>query len=357
MELSTVASIAANLSGLLTGGLYLFLRGNRRSKARSHYPDILAYKGDEKWTRQYVPSTNGANLEHNRSSSSASSVYSQSETGNAYVRETSSATVRNGWDSIGYMGSTTGLGTAPDSSSTVEHPVLSGRDTATSRQTSFAVSNHSLPRSQRDSTCLLPSTTYSPTRNSPSPVLKTNELLVPPPLFQKPKPMTWHQRNSSAVSSQTVQIGLRVSNMKNCAPSSASRGPSSLSQRHPTPEVELRWKTPTPSRGQSVSTFSDGAETGQQSSVEAYLNKGLPQIPRSSRAPNSPLASVGATEETKLSPTVYTPTVHSPHGTKQPPRVRLASPRGVGFQMTGVSTPALNIQAQTTPGGVNTSWI
>lgn len=339
MELSTVSSIVANLSGLMTGALYLFLRGRSASPVGSSKHET--YDFDSKYFGKAAEkriSEHGAGQDYTVRISSPS-IYSQADDGTHWLQLKSEEA--NVQDFMGSSKAEKGIPLGVDSRPTPMQPPTkttpiegsSNRDTeAHTTGRPYRSSAERSPAAANDSPSILPSTTYAPISAIPAPGSTLDILLVPPPLFHEPSGGR-HRRNSSTGSSETVQIGLRISNMNDVRP----MRPSQLRSSRPTQELRSPTSTSAFSPQDPNLALNRTSHIKQKSTGSIELNKELPEVP-----PESPARQEGQGEVTKLSPTVYDPQ-------KQPPRARLASPKGVGFQTAPVDrTPRRG--AQLNPG-------
>lgn len=336
MELSTVSSIVANLSGLTTGGLYLFLRGQIRPRLSSYKHETYDFdakyfdKAGEKRGSYYA-----AGLDPSGRLSSPS-IYSQNENGNiSFSRNSDEKKLRGpipGPESGN--GTSLGMGGRPDLTEVLATTAPTGdsskRESEAHSRSSYGFFTQYSPKAENTSPGLLPSTTYTPSSSRPPLESKRDNMLMPPPLFHAPK-TGWHTRNSSVGSSQTVQIGLRISNMNEVQTMRSS-------QLHSPRQAQgLRSFAPVPASHDSSQAMGRAGHVKQPSSGSVELNKQLPKVP-----PESPAQHDEAQKRfTQLSPTVYEPQ-------KQPPRARLASPKGVGFQ-TAPADRALRRGPQLSP--------
>lgn len=316
MELSTVSSIVANLTGLMTGGLYLFLRGGRRLKdpfnGRNSFEDRRYNQRDEKQAMKDLAGPGQPRRD------SSPSVYSEH---NESWRHTNAAHESN--STYPY-----GPGNLIDANNPSFYPTFASQiggppaqDKARhSERSSYSIFSQA-SGSGVPSTTLLPSTTYTRESGQISPASKPDAMLMPPPLFAPPT-VGMHHRSSSVGSSATVQIGLRISNMNDMQGRRPSKpySPRHTGLRSPTPAL-----TPTqpcaaaPRSPLAAPVIPSPSGHSRNESNGSDLNKELPKTP-----PESP-AQVEK-EPCQLSPTVYEPA-------KPPPKARLASPKGVGFQM------------------------
>ncbi|KAI2621621.1 hypothetical protein GGR54DRAFT_72661 [Hypoxylon sp. NC1633] len=160
---------------------------------------------------------------------------------------------------------------------------------------------------------LLP-TAYNPNSQSSSTATKLpfsdfNDTLRPPPSFA-----IRHRRDSSMASSATVQIGLRLSNVADIGP---FRGKASA-------ETEAVNALDYPLKEDLPSTYQlNPITTSDSSDIALHQSPSRSKDSRMKNLPSVPAESGEERNECTLSPTVYNPS--SPTKTKTP------SPRGVGF--------------------------
>lgn len=338
MELSTVASIVANLSGLMTGGLYLFLRGGRKLtnpfNIRNSLEDRQYNQQDEK---QAIKDLAGPDQRHRDSSPS---VYSH-EDGSRW--QTNAA--HESTSTYPY-----GAGNLIDANNPSFYPTIANQQTEDfgaqnkarhSERSSYSFFSQG-SGSGVPSTTLLPSTTYTRESGKMSPASK---MLMPPPLFTSSN-VGMHQRNSSVGSSATVQIGLRISNMIDMQGRRPSKphSPRHTPLRSPAAALTPNHScTAAPRSPLAAPAIPSGHSRNESNGSD--LNKDLPRTP-----PESP-AQVKQKEPCQLSPTVYEPQ-------RQPPKARLASPKGVGFHMSPIDravnspVPVTSPTAQGNPGWI-----
>lgn len=340
MELSTVSSIVANLSGLMTGGLYLFLRGGRKLtnpfNVRNSFEERQCNQPDEKQTLKNLA---GPDQRHRDSSPS---MYSQ-DAGSHW--RTNAA-----HDSVSTYPH--GPGNLIDANNPSFHPT-----TANPQRTSFAPQNkarHSERTSYSifsqgsgvPSTTLLPSTAYTRESGKMSPASKPDTMLMPPPLFASPN-AGMHHRNSSVGSSATVQIGLRISNMNDMQGRRPSKpdSPRHTPLRSPDPALTTTQAYAAAAPRSPLATPVAPSGHSRNESNGSDLNKELPKTP-----PDSPVQTKQK-EPCQLSPTVYEPQ-------KQPPKAKLASPKGVGFQMCPIDrTVKSPLPMASPPAQGDAGWI
>ncbi|TGJ87959.1 hypothetical protein E0Z10_g811 [Xylaria hypoxylon] len=219
LTLSMVSTVVANVTGLMTGGLYLFLRSSTISS-------IAPKNKLDEYERQQIkfqirmPKPNDTDF---------NSHITKPVTAPQWLREAESQkeAMIQGNINLGEPQGNTKPYSASDSNplgsnAIFQHTsVLSSlNDTqlplsmAHTRKGSISYTlfpNKS--QGNRPSKALLPSTTYSP-NTSENLGNGSYDMLVPPPSIQ---PLGFrHRRDSSMASSATVQIGLRLSNVQDC---------------------------------------------------------------------------------------------------------------------------------------------
>jgi hypothetical protein len=336
--LAMVASVVANVSGLMNGGLYLFLKSstlstigprdkageyeNRRAryKASRHESNGSGDDDDDDFDRHLMdPMSGGRSLR--RMDSEESLIGTEKEEEAMDGKSIKTASVRNGRRS-------------PDSFRSnkfvsVMASALMPKAPEPARTPSTSASSHTRKRSyslfprntvaSKASFLLLPSTTYSPGNNA----------LKPPPSMANLANMR-HRRDSSLVSSATVQIGLRFSSVEDIPPQAQNKVTANDSAVHilgcplvpndPDMQSPKRAGAVGISSAVPVSTPDMADEIAPRDPVKDAKMKTLPPVPRIiSQLPKAEPAQQAFT----LSPTVYSP--------KTPTKARLPSPKGVGF--------------------------
>ena len=315
MEVAMIASVVANLSGIMTGGLYLFLRGGTYSSVGKDNDAGFCHQEFEKGhQRQKSQESEGSQGRRSFSPAPYSpSVYPGSGSGTRTPpngKKSMSSAPFNGLlrslrDTNGFFLSAQ----SPRQSIPVpDIPVelLQEQRQETAHPTSLA--ENAAPRSTAG--YLLPAATYVPGQENIPLGLESMDILVPPPLHL-PGSAGWHRRESSLGSSATVQIGLRLSNMNDAQPAKSRDilRPETPVPRSPSPLSSV------PSSKRSPSPTSDVDQPRAQG--------GSPTDPRDKELPDLPNDSHRG-EDLMLESRVYSPN-------KQTPRIRLASPMGVGF--------------------------
>ncbi|KAH6845481.1 hypothetical protein B0I37DRAFT_417014 [Chaetomium sp. MPI-CAGE-AT-0009] len=332
--LAMIASVVANVSGLMNGGLYLFLKSSTsstigpRDKAGEYENRRARYKighqesddPDDGFNSHLMnPVTGPRGLR--RMDSEASLITAEKEEGVLDSKSMNSTSFRNGRRSPESMRSNR-LVSAVASVLMPKAPEPARIPPPTTgphmRKRSYSL----FPRGTIASkaSLLLPATTYSPA-----------DALKPPPSMANLSNMR-HKRDSSLVSSATVQIGLRLSSVDDMPPLSQSKIAASDPVVHTLgcPNAPAGLDTQSPKRagavGASSTSLTPSAETlyqePQRDPVKDAKMKTLPPVPRiNSQVPKAEPAK----DEFTLSPKVYSPS--------SPSKARLPSPKGVGFSM------------------------
>ncbi|KAL7913704.1 hypothetical protein GGI35DRAFT_221089 [Trichoderma velutinum] len=216
LSLNMVASVASNVSGITFGVLYLFLRSRKMQKigplghvelsATRKEKSVESWQGTEIFNTQIEQPVSPARIFESRASTRISEAIGETaESTNRKSRNLEAIHISSPFNRVAADGSEL-MNVAPS-------PVV----------TRARKDSYSLFPSQREaieakpkgnSTILLPSTTYSPTGGKENMAVGNEmfiDLLPPPSIRISGAPR--HNRDSSLVSSATVQIGLRVSNL------------------------------------------------------------------------------------------------------------------------------------------------
>ncbi|KAI1651700.1 uncharacterized protein F4817DRAFT_311305 [Daldinia loculata] len=329
LTLSMIATVVANVSGLTTGCLHLFLRSNAIATIGSS--SKLAEYERQKLKNQYETGAatsmdfNG----HILKPVSGPGSFSKAESQEHLVDEKSDAMERGestySIDSPMYspmkpnpLRSNAVFETPNFSFPRVPEPVqVPTTPSANSHNRKPSASYTLFPNKNQDitSVALLPPTAYNP---NPQPSLAVNglpddldDLLRPPPSIRT----SWggHTRNSSMSSSTTVQIGIRISNIADIGPinSNVSTEAERVYSLDCVRDEELNIYQPSPL------AFNVSNVTPPQSSYS--------RDSRMKHLPATPARSEDERSDCTLNPTVYDP--NSPTKSKTP------SPRGVGFNI------------------------
>ncbi|KAK4173111.1 hypothetical protein QBC36DRAFT_195416 [Triangularia setosa] len=355
LNLSMVAAVVANISGLMNGGLYLFLKSNTistigpRDKIGEYENRRARYKIERRYTmddtdseigfdnqdhKDYNAATGSGGLRRVDSEASLT-AYEKEEVMDAKsmssVRPPSTIYGRRGPASIRSFRSNRLLSAA----SNVFMPKAPER-----ARVSNTASGHMRKRSNyslfpnkssgaKSSLTLLPATTYSP---------NYNDHLKPPPSMGNLAAFR-HRRDSSLISSATVQIGLRFSSVDDIPPVAQTvvtvQDPHVYNLECPNVVKELQAKglnvqLRRPAGLDSGSTTPTGStkegsptSPGRSPAKDAKM-KTLPPVPR----PQIDTQSVtpALSQEITLSPSVYSP--------QNPNKAKLSSPQGAGFNVS-----------------------
>ena len=359
MTLATVASVVANVSGLLTGGLYLFLRSSTIStitpKDKMH--DYERQKLKDNIRRG--PDTPDLDGRHSSQSGQSPNDRESQEIlvgmGTSHSPR-NSPELRSGPMSPNMDGFVFNDYTAPnpqsalDSSAAPKAPEPAQLTRTTSRtlgrrpSTSYSLFPSNQPNLSSNPApnpaILLPSTAYSPNPNigAPEPSslqipFSARDLKPPPPMG--PEGFRSHRRDSSLQSHATVQIGLRFSNVEDIGnlankesiemervhslgcPNKTSPSASASTSQRPSPLATSEQAGP---RTSHIKSASDSARM--------EMMKSLPPVPPQSLVPPAPTP----TEIARASPApTLSPTVYTPPNTAAPVKAKMVSPKGVGF--------------------------
>ncbi|RFU77806.1 hypothetical protein TARUN_4429 [Trichoderma arundinaceum] len=206
-----VASVASNVSGITFGALYILLRSHKMQKIGPLGHIELGGPRKEK-TIESWPSTDIFNTQIEQPVSPARVFQSRTSTRSAASEETMEKN-----DEAGGYGTirATPNGDAADDSQFMNVPLTPVVPRVRKDSYSlFPSQRETLDNKSKGAAILLPSTTYTPmgSNNNTAPGHEMFEELLPPPSIRisgAPR----HNRDSSLVSSATVQIGLRVSNL------------------------------------------------------------------------------------------------------------------------------------------------
>ncbi|KAI6377889.1 hypothetical protein MCOR25_002405 [Pyricularia grisea] len=356
LTLSMVASVVTEVSGLMTGGLYLFLRSNplsaigsklseKEDTGRERFKNSIHVQGsDDDQDDSGITSPNG--LRRMDSEASMISYYKKDEeAGNMRSNQTYADPI-------------------PSNDDDIPKPPEPSYATRTSRRfKASSILSAMRPLSSRSSNApLLPATTYSPNapvtnnNNNNSTAVKPHRFdfstLKPPPSMKNFS--SRHRRDSSIASHLTVQLGLRLSNVEDIRGQGPGRdsctaiipmvdqtGDSgrSIQQQGLAPQQQRHMPKPSP-LAQAITITADDEDV-----YEVSLDNSKPAEPTDILLPAKAMVPAVSTVdsmreiETKqletLSPTVYSPAGPSP---------KLVSPRGVGF----TSPPLSRFNSQST---------
>lgn len=306
-----VAAVVVNLSGLLTGSLYLFLRSSRTTTIGPNDWDGIEPRPFEKGFDDGGSSNFDFGLQIAQPISPPDGTR-RSLPGEA-ISTPDTLDMMRGLDapqsgslrvpSLGIIYPPLNLPTSPEPARVSRKSTLKSLKKGWHYKMPVAVETPLLPKSQ----FILPTSTYAPPPpQEDTPIHSTDNLLAPPQIHD-PTEMH-HQRGSSMVSSATVQIGLRLSNLGDMPPPTATfPGETTKVQDYDYPlmPVALSSKKPSP-LGITVITLPD-----EEAIEEEQRNKVLPPVP--SRKTHKD-------EAVTLSPDVYSPPVTRLHHSRSTSR-------------------------------------
>ncbi|KAF7543908.1 hypothetical protein G7Z17_g10363 [Cylindrodendrum hubeiense] len=305
LQTSMVAAVVVNLSGLLTGSLYLFLRSSRTSTIGCSDWDGMETRNYEKgfWDGgssnfdfglQIAQPLAAPPSQHRRSDNGETIVLETPDMGRGFETPVSGGNIHV--PSLGIICPPTNLPQSPEPAQVSTKSTLKAFTKSWYSKIPGA-GEPLMPKSH----FLLPTTTYAPPPPLDDMAMGSTDNLLAPPAMHDPMQMH-HQRGSSMLSSATVQIGLRLSNVGDIPPPT-STFPEDLAKVHDldcpdTPmalnPLGLNSKKPSP-LGITVITLPD------EEAIEEQRNKQLPPVPaRGTRDEERD-------EVMTLSPDVYSP--------------------------------------------------
>lgn len=314
----------------MTGGLYLFLRGSTRSVAETDCG--FGHQDFEKKGQDWEPLTSDKARTGQQGippTPYSPSVYptgvfpaqgGEPQGRLAEQRKTLNGLFKSFRDTNGFFVSTQ----APrQSAGTLSVPQLPPGEVTRSSSQSASISRE--PAIGYPAEFLLPAATYNPSQQTSPQSFDPMAGLMPPPLYL-PGAAT-HRRDSSLSSSGTVQIGMRLSNMNDVQ---AIESPRAL---HGSSYLQSPALAPNMLPTRNVSPLS---------AVDVSVT---PENPRDKELPLIPLQ----------------PSIRALEAPSPAPRVRLASPRGVGFNQNAKAASPSRLRAPTfqdppTPAQ-NGAWI
>ncbi|KAI1171248.1 hypothetical protein F4777DRAFT_67538 [Nemania sp. FL0916] len=332
LTLSMVSTVVANVTGLMTGGLYLFLRSSTSSsigpkdKLDEHehqqmkYQGQMPYNNDSEFNSHIQKPIRPSHSLHKAESQERRSMLPHI----APLRTQDSTRFDNAKHSN------------PSGSNTVlrQSSIAGNSDNTPLRMIQIrkpSLSYALFPSETQGSRVpesLLPSGTHS--RNTSERSNDYGDTLRPPPSVQLPG--FRHRRDSSLASSATVQIGLRLSNFDDAQPMTVNTV-GGVERTHELgcpkklrPGVTSR---PSPLIALDNVASSRGPRRPPGTDRVDLSTKKLPPVPQDSRT------------ET-MRPPILNPTVYSPNSS---PKGKIPSPRGVGFSIPDGATTAEIIQA------------
>ncbi|KAI1342017.1 hypothetical protein F5Y15DRAFT_330413 [Xylariaceae sp. FL0016] len=323
LTLSMIATVVANVTGLMTGGLHLFLRSNTISTIGPE--NKLAEYERQKLKHQIRMSPNDPDFD---------SHMLQPVAGPSALRKTESQESLVGHEKDEEAGhSQTYYNPNPLRSNAVLNPtsILRAPEPAQVPPTLSHTHGRKLSASytlfpgknqNTASVALLPSAAYAPnTKTNVASLYQyndSNETLKPPPSIRPAGRR--HVRNSSMASHATVQIGLRLSNVDDMPPFAPKM---SMDREENLP---LDWPNkPEPSLALKPSPL---AKVERPESVKPPSRSQSPDSTSSSQmriSPPAPSPKAEVKKDCTLTPAVYDP--------NSPTKVKVPSPKGVGFNL------------------------
>lgn len=311
-----MASVVSNLSGLITGALYLFLRSSRYatiSPAGYYESDRQSMKkGIRIWAPSNFTYTNQMARPVSRPGPYQDDTNRQEET-EKEERTVESPTGTPTYEQVNPLGSNAvqmGL-ESPRRPPTAWAPA--NLDPTTHARGDSVTSANNAGVGNGKTFSLLPAATYTPATVQLPGEAAVSALLLPPPPALFGGDGGKHRRDSSMASSATVQIGLRLSNVNAMAPINPAYA------QEPNQVHELgcpNYKGQRTSR--KVSPLATHAVNASNQAQDVN-SKPLP-IPRDSPDEDDHPQD----DEIRLSPTVYSPQ-------DEKPQPRATTPLGIGF--------------------------
>jgi hypothetical protein len=328
LNLSMVSAVVANVSGLLTGGLHLFLRSNILSTIGPKSKYEAERQKFKRGIRVWAPGSNVDYSGHIMAPVSAPRPLQRADSAATLIDKRSEKEEEEAIESpksltydvprVNPLRSNAVYPMAPAmpivAQSTSLQPPQNAKTHA--RKGSYSLFPAGNDTSNTKSVTLLPATTYSPSNLRAD----DNEALKPPPSIHT---NGRHRRDSSMASSATVQIGLRLSNVDDMPP---------LNSRYfqdqnkvytldcPNNKDEQKRPSPLSQLAMSSSENLVPDETSTRDPVKDARMKTLPPVPKVIEKPQQ-----SPDDTLILSPTVYSP--ESSTATKA------ASPKSAGLSI------------------------
>ncbi|ORY71219.1 uncharacterized protein BCR38DRAFT_479737 [Pseudomassariella vexata] len=336
LTLAMIATVVANVSGLMTGGLHLFLRSNTistigpRDKLAEYERQKLKYNirmqspNDLDEPAHMMQTVNNRSLRRKDSEETLVRYEKEEEA----AIESPSSTYYN-------IPRFESKSPNPLRSNAVTSPIAIPRNpdraqlSSASSHTRKASASYSLfpskDNASTNSVAFLPSTTYSPNSNMNEFTFNLDDIKPPPSIKVNGR----HKRDSSMSSTATVQIGLRLSNVQDMPRTTSTiinnddrvhnLGCPNLAPIRPNPLFKLGVADQPTSPSENIS-HSNCCSCTEEPSRDVRM-KTLPPVPHAIKT----VQSQASTGEETLSPAVYSP--HSPQ------KAKLPSPKGVGFNV------------------------
>ncbi|CAM1508390.1 Fc.00g052380.m01.CDS01 [Cosmosporella sp. VM-42] len=333
LGLSMMASVVSNLSGLMTGSLYLFLRSSKCTIIAPKGLISTESKRPKTGIRIWAPSHFDFSYQITqpisppsglRRTDSKESLIEREKDEEEKVESPKGTPMSEHPHPLSFsrLVSPREPLRIPEPAQLPSSPAPRTPRTPTTKR-SYSIFPTNEGPSQLKSAYLLPTATYTPLLSTPGIATKSTESLLPPPLILGSN----HRRDSSVVSSATVQIGLRFSNVNDMPPLNSVYLRDSTSHDLGCPaqlqSVNSRKPSPLVTNHASMPSREIDIEYPEEESLTTSNQKAVEN--------NNGFRSGGVT----LSPDVYKPQKKLP--------IKVTSPRGVGF-----SAPSSRVQS---PGG------
>jgi len=364
LTLSMVASVVANVSGLMTGGLHLFLRSNTlstigpKNKAgeyeRQKIKDQIRRFGPgdpNNGAHMMQPVSGAADLRRMLSDASLiSSSYTKEEEATLVGRSSPTYDILPRRPNPLRSNAVYPLETLAAKAPEPIPQILRAPSSASSRKGAYSAFSGNQGEPSKPIT-VLPATIYTPGSSSKN---RFDFSTLKPPPSIKNLAVGRHRRDSSMASSATVQIGLRLSNVDDMPPLNSQV----LDKKVYTLELANDEAKDQPAKRPSpIATAKPTQEetavvdaSPKRDPVRDARMKTLPPVPRIG-APNPGAAAATASEDdddgsvyseeqekiATLSPTVYQP--------PSPSKTKLPSPRGVGVTSPPSRTNSTSVRS------------
>ncbi|KAI0194612.1 hypothetical protein F4808DRAFT_335255 [Astrocystis sublimbata] len=339
LTLSMVSTVVANVTGLMTGGMYLFLRSSSLSsispKNKTEACENQLSKYQLKMERANDTNFDAQIMQPVTVSQWLQETPDQGQypvTGDNKRESHNSAFPRA--DEANPLGSNAIYKQYSVPVTPVDTQIPTVMTPARKASASYALFPSAF-QGDTGSKILLPSTTYTPSTRD---VMANDDgaVILPPPRVRPPGAR--HQRNSSMASSATVQIGLRLSNFEDARPMTTSTvGVPEVTYELGCPKnVAIDTNRPSPVISMPGSTVS--SPRSQRTPIDTS-NKTLPPVPTESQSDDETAPT--------LNPTVYSPKTQG----------KTPSPKGVGFNVpqrnnttkSNNSTPVEGVEPRAPP--------
>ncbi|KAH7152400.1 hypothetical protein B0J13DRAFT_262602 [Dactylonectria estremocensis] len=298
VKTSMVAAVVVNLSGLLTGSLYLFLRSSRTSTIGCSDWDGIENRTFEKgfWDGGSSNFDFGLQIaqplappQNRRSDNGSTIILETPDMGRGLETPVSGGNIHV--PSLGIICPPTNLPQEPEPAQVTTKLTLKAFTKSWYNKLPGA-GDPLMPKSN----FFLPTTTYAPPPPLEDVAMGSTDNLLAPPAIHEPGHLH-HQRGSSMLSSATVQIGLRLSNVGDMPPPT-STFPEDLGKVHDLdcPDTAMPMSSLKSSPlGITVITLPD------EEAIEEQRNKRLPPTPAGGSRDEE------RDEVMTLSPDVYSP--------------------------------------------------